>query len=85
MISYYATDGFTSLRGSDLANHVQTALRNAPMLSCGDRRGMRLPILRETRMPAVVCQLDDLDPRMVPSAASVLAGGLCSWLLQTTA
>ncbi len=83
MISYYATEGFESIRGRNLAARVQTALREAPMLTCGDRRGMRLPILRETRMPAVVYQLDELDQRMVPSAASALATGLCSWLLQT--
>jgi N-acetylmuramoyl-L-alanine amidase len=83
MISYYATVGFESIRGRDLADRVQAALRDAPLLSCGERRGMRLPILRETRMPAAVYQLDELDPRLIPSAASALAAGVCSWLMQT--
>ena len=83
MISYYETEGFSSVRGRNLADRLQASLRGAPLLTCGERRGMRLPILRETRMPAVVYQLDDLDQRLVPSAASALASGLCSWLLQT--
>ncbi len=82
-MSYYATQGFVSLRGHDLADRLQTALRDAPLLSAGEVRGMRLPILRETRMPAVVYELGELDQRLVPSVASALAAGICSWLLQT--
>lgn len=82
-ISYYETEGFSSVRGCNLSDRIQAALRHAPLLSCGEPKGMRIPILRETRMPAVVCQLGELDQRLVPSAASALALGLCSWLLQT--
>ena len=82
-MSYYATHGFESLRGRDLADRLQAALRDAPLLSVGERRGMRLPILRETRMPAVVYELGELDQRLIPSVASALAAGICSWLLQT--
>jgi N-acetylmuramoyl-L-alanine amidase len=83
MISYYATEGFESIRGRDLAARMQRSLSEAPLLFCNGRRGLRLPILRETRMPAVVYQLDELDQRNIPSAAVALAAGVCSWLLQT--
>ena len=55
-ISYFEIDGFTSHGGRALARHCTTAL--TPLFAEPvENVGMRLPILRETRMPAVWCHL----------------------------
>jgi N-acetylmuramoyl-L-alanine amidase len=55
-IAYYATEGFVSTGGRRLAEEVVKALTALP-LACHPGQGMRLPVLRETRMPAVMCYL----------------------------
>ena len=68
-ISYFEIDGFTSHGGRSLAHSCEDALRgilNTDILS----QGMRLPILRETRMPAVWCRLGPA-PLVVERAAAV--------------
>ena len=79
-ISYFAVPTFESIGGRSLATHVVSSLRRvvpvAPQLS-----GMRLPVLRETRMPAVLCSLgpvrDVIDSSTAISRALVSA--LESW------
>jgi N-acetylmuramoyl-L-alanine amidase len=57
---YYATTGFESEDGRRLAELLAESL--APVLGeAVDPRGMRLPVLRETRMPTVVCRLRPLS------------------------
>ena len=56
IVHHYRVPGFESLGGRALAFSVSTALRTAG-LDVGEPCGMRLPILRETRMPAVLCLL----------------------------
>lgn len=53
--AYYATDGFRSAGGEHLARLLTE--RIAPVAGGVEHpvAGLRLPILRETRMPAVVC------------------------------
>ncbi len=55
-IAYFAVPSFESVGGRSLGAHLvrqlETALPLTPAL-----RGMRLPVLRETRMPAVLCSL----------------------------
>lgn len=51
---YFATDGFESVGGRTLAELV---LRELPATGVGIARGMRSPILRETRAPAVLVKL----------------------------
>jgi N-acetylmuramoyl-L-alanine amidase len=56
-IAYYQVPGFTSVRGEALAAAIAGEL-SATMPSLNvSAVGMRLPILRETRMPAVLCSL----------------------------
>lgn len=57
VINYYATTSFTSVAGRLLAERLGEAIdKRIPEL--GVRvEGMRLPILRETQMPAVLCCL----------------------------
>ncbi len=63
-IAYYARPGFESAGGHRLADLIVTALTDQTDLTVDAPNPMRLPVLRETRMPAVVCELG-------PSAAVV--------------
>ncbi|NQY57567.1 MAG: peptidoglycan-binding protein [Ilumatobacteraceae bacterium] len=55
-ISYFAVPTFESVGGRALATHLVAQL--GPAMHREMRlRGMRLPVLRETRMPAVLCEL----------------------------
>ena len=74
--AYYATRGFESAGGRHLATLLQAAV--APVLTdepC-PARGMTLPVLRETRMPAVVCELG--PPGAVVERTADLAHALAS-------
>ena len=55
LISYFAVPTFESVGGRSLA--TQVAASWASSLPAPEVRGMRLPVLRETRMPAVLCSL----------------------------
>jgi N-acetylmuramoyl-L-alanine amidase len=60
-VSFYATEGFRSPGGERLARHLLAGLQ--PILSkvSATPSAMRLPILRETRMTAVICELGPLS------------------------
>ena len=81
-VSYFAMSGFESVGGRALAQRCSAAL--APLLA--DRAPavpMRLPILRETRMPAVWCRIGP-GPLVVlraPRIARVLADAVTDWCL----
>ena len=79
IVSYFAVPTFESIGGRTLASqtvdHLQQELAVAPEL-----RGMRLPVLRETRMPAVLCSLgpvrevvDATDAITVAIVAAIVA------------
>jgi N-acetylmuramoyl-L-alanine amidase len=55
-ISYFAVPAFESVGGRALAAHVADELADVLPVPAS-LRGMRLPVLRETRMPAVLCSL----------------------------
>ena len=81
-VSYFATRGFESVGGRALAQRCSAAL--TPLLSDPTpARAMRLPILRETRMPAVWCRLGPgsiVVPR-TPGIAQALAEAVTDWCL----
>ncbi len=56
LISYFAVPTFESIGGRALATQVATHWCST-LLPAPEVRGMRLPVLRETRMPAVLCSL----------------------------
>ena len=56
-VAYYATAGFESAGGRALADQLVAALDDLAALPPAAAQGMRLPVLRETRMTAVVCSL----------------------------
>ncbi len=56
--AFYATSGFRSEGGERLATLLAAALAgDAALATAVGVEGMRLSVLRETRMPAVVCEL----------------------------
>ncbi|HVN51734.1 MAG TPA: peptidoglycan-binding protein [Acidimicrobiales bacterium] len=56
-VAYYATTGFESAGGHRLAALVVEAWRDLGEFDVDDPCGRAITVLRETRMPAVVCQL----------------------------
>ena len=81
-VSYFAMSGFESVGGRALAQRCSTAL--APLLAePTPARAMRLPILRETKMPAVWCRIGPgavVVPR-APRIARALADAIADWCL----
>ena len=68
--AYYGTAGFTSTGGRDLARLLCRELPAVLGHAGCDVRAMALPVLRETRMPAVVCELGP-PARVVERTAEV--------------
>ena len=77
-IAFYAVPGFSSTGGELLSNAIADALRAVVPTLVVNCVGMRLPILRETRMPAVMCSLGPFDvinqhgPEVAEAIASVM-------------
>jgi N-acetylmuramoyl-L-alanine amidase len=75
-------NGVSSEGGRRLAESVQTALTTALAIPDRGTRGMRLPILRETRMPAVLIELG--PPAVVvergPEVAAAIGEALKCWV-----
>ena len=80
-IAYYQVPGFTSVRGEALASHIADELRRTLPLLRVSAVGMRLPILRETRMPAVLCSLGPFQEVVdhAPEVANALARAFVVW------
>lgn len=83
-ISYFSTVGYESLGGRRLAELLATEL--PPLLGLGPAQpeGKRLPLLRETRMPAVVCHIGpaEVANAIAEEIAAAVARALRSWVLQ---
>jgi N-acetylmuramoyl-L-alanine amidase len=77
---YYATEGFESVGGSRLAGLTADELSQV-LPGTMETRGMRVPILRETRMPAILCELGPPDQvvQRVPGVVGALAAALARW------
>jgi N-acetylmuramoyl-L-alanine amidase len=68
--------------GRRLAEGLLGALPDDRFPGPREARGMRLPVLRETRMPAVVCELGPPGTVVEYTAqlADALATGITRWL-----
>jgi N-acetylmuramoyl-L-alanine amidase len=77
VVHYYGVPSFESVEGRKLAEQVAAQLRIAggsePLVS-----GLRLAVLRETRMPAVLCVLG--PAREASDRATAVAGGVIAAL-----
>ena len=90
-VAYFGTEGFHSEGGLRLARRCASALKAVLATEREDPdvgvRGMRLPILRRTRMPAVLCTL--APPALVVAAtaelAEQLAAAVAAWAADPTA
>ena len=82
-IAFYATAGFESVGGHALADLLHAELGPLVAESLARPAGMRLPVLRETRMPAVLVGLcptgGDIDHN--PALAAAIARALGRWVL----
>ncbi len=79
-VSYFETKGFVSAGGMALAGQCAQALE--PVLPATlDTVGMRLPILRATRMPATWCRLGPAASVVTKSSeiARALAAAVTNW------
>jgi N-acetylmuramoyl-L-alanine amidase len=82
--AYYAhaVTGTESAAGRRLAERVQAVVPVAVGVPNGGVRGMRIPILRETRMPAVLSEISPLSVVVERSAALAvgLLDAISSWI-----
>lgn len=81
-IAYYGVTGFESIGGRHLATLIEREFAHLPLESAPQVLGMRLPVLRETRMPAVVCSLGTVRTVVdhAPEVADHLVDALVEWI-----
>ncbi len=72
--AYFQTQGFESHGGRHLAELVAREIDLGPLAPPPVSEGMRLPVLRETRMPAVLCDLG--PPSAVVAATATIADAI---------
>jgi N-acetylmuramoyl-L-alanine amidase len=80
--AYYAVDRYSSPGGRRLAELLQHTLPASLDLPDGGSRGMSLPVLRETRMPAVICEISPAAVLVEQSAtlARAAVDALAEWV-----
>lgn len=82
-IAFYETDGFSSPGGRRLAQTMAEEISGLGLLPCF-AKGMRLPILRATRMPAVVCTVGISTPPNLLALIPALCVAIEAWFGQHT-
>jgi N-acetylmuramoyl-L-alanine amidase len=83
-VSYWSTTGYESVGGRRLAELIVSACRDELSIEPAVADGMRHTVLRETRMPAVVCELGPPAFAVTEAArvVEVLCGALRQWVAQ---
>ena len=79
-VAYFSTDGFVSAGGESLAGRCESELSSSLGVAI-PATGLRIPILRKTRMPAVWCKIGP-PPRVVetaPRVAEALQRAITRW------
>lgn len=81
-IAYYGVPGFESVGGHHLATLIERQFADLALHRPIQVLGMRLPVLRETRMPAVVCSLGTVRTIVdqAPAVADELVTALADWI-----
>ena len=79
--AFYAVRGFESTGGRRLAERIQDEVASILDVAPTPPLGMAIPVLRETRMPAVVCELGPPAAvvELAPQLACALARALARW------
>ncbi len=80
--AYYAGYRYSSPGGRRLAELLQGALAKALDLPDGGSQGMSLPLLRETRMPAVIIEIGPATVLVEQAAtiAQAVVAALAEWV-----
>lgn len=81
-VSYYSGYRYSSPGGRRLADLLHVALATTLALPDLGSRGMSLPLLRETRMPAVICENGPASVMVErsPIIAQVISDSLTEWV-----
>lgn len=79
--AYYAGYRYSSPGGRRLAELIQRTVCESLGLVDGGSHGMSLPLLRETRMPAVICEISPAAVlvEQAPSVARAVVTALTEW------
>jgi N-acetylmuramoyl-L-alanine amidase len=78
--AYYSGYRYSSPGGRRLAELIQAVLPGGLSVPDAGSRGMSLAVLRETRMPAVICEIG--PPTVVVERSAVIAGGIADALAE---
>ena len=80
--SYYAGYRYSSAGGRRLAELLHVALATTLALPDAGTDGMSLPLLRETRMPAVICEVAPASVlvEQAPVIARAVVDSLAEWV-----
>ena len=80
--SYYSGYRYSSPGGRRLADLLHVALAGSLGLPDAGSRGMSVPLLRETRMPAVICEISPASVMVERSAviARTIVDSLAEWV-----
>ncbi len=80
-VTYYRVPTFESVGGHSLADCLTTELRHTP-LQLDEPHGLRLPVLRETKMPAVLASLGPVRAVLdaTPAVADAIGLAVQRWL-----
>jgi N-acetylmuramoyl-L-alanine amidase len=80
--SYYSGYRYSSPGGRRLAELLHVALATTLGVPDGGSRGMSLALLRETRMPAVVCEINpaEIMVQRAPVIARAIVDSLAEWV-----
>lgn len=80
-ISYFETEGYVSYGGRHLAHLLADQISGQVDVTCV---GRRLPVLRETRMPAVVVRIGPPEAlsQQAPALAQAISGALKTWVVE---
>ena len=81
-IAYYAVPGFESVGGRRLAGLLHERVATVLTAVSDGPQGMRLPVLRETRMPAVLCEFGPVREvvRSTPKVVLGVVGAVTCWV-----
>ena len=82
VVNYYQVPTFESVGGRTLATCLTDALGQIASLTFSEPIGRRLPVLRETRMPAVLCSLAPVRAAVdaTPSIARATLQAVDLWI-----
>ena len=81
---FYAVPAFESIAGRALATQLRATLLGRRIVSDVDVVGQRLTILRETKMPAVWCELGPVGVMVAraPAVADAVVDALAGWAVR---